>query len=162
NPTMNGPIAAARQEILNYDNALAAAERFRAKEAELDAERRAIPPESLVRLESFLPDGVDNVQLILDLDALASRTGLTLAGFDVTEMQTTEEVDPNGIIISDDLPTESIELTTTGTGSYESFRRFLTGAERSLRPLDIASLRITTSEAGVYTYNITFRLYWLK
>ena len=159
NPTMTGPIAETKRQISDYENALSAAERFRQKEEELAADRAAIPPESLVLLESFLPDGVDNVQLILDLDALAASTGLVLSEFTTTELETE---DTGGIMLDDGSPVDSIELSTSGTGSYASFRAFMDAAEQSLRPLDLIELQIDTSENGVHRYQITYRLYWLR
>jgi hypothetical protein len=163
NPTVTGPIAAIRLEIAEYDRALEAAARFKEKEAELAADRAAIPPESLVRLEAFLPDGVDNVQLILDLDALASRTGLVLDDFQTTEAQQNAPAEAtSGIVVPTDAPIDSIELSATGTGTYEAFRTFLSASEISLRPLDLTNLELKTSQNGVYTYGMTFRLYWLR
>lgn len=162
NPTMTGPIAATRAEIDGYDRALAAADRFKEKEAELAAARAAIPPEQLVRLEMFLPDGVDNVQLILDLDALAARTGLALANFETTEQAAEGQGASEGLVIPSDAPIDALELTTSGKGTYESFRAFLAAAEGSLRMLDLVSLSVTTGENGVHTYDMTFRLYWLR
>jgi len=71
-PTYSGPVQETRQKIASYDAALVAADRFSEKQAELTQARAQISEESLARLNDFLPDGVDNVQLILDLDALDS------------------------------------------------------------------------------------------
>lgn len=162
NPTITGPISVTQAEIDNINSALAAAERFKEKEAQLAIERSAIPPESLVRLEAFLPDGVDNVQLILDLDALAARTGLTLANFETGEPSADPAANADGVVVSSDAPIDSIELSTSGKGTYAAFRAFLDAAEVSLRPLDLVSLTVKTSENGVHTYDMTFRLYWLR
>lgn len=162
NPTMTGPIAATRAEIAGYDAALSAAERFKEKQASLEAARAAIPPESLVRLEAFLPDGVDNVQLILDLDALASRTGVTLANFDTSEIEKNASESTTGIVNPGESPLDSIELKTTAKGTYAAFRTFLDATEESLRPLDLVGLNIKTSDNGVHSYDMTFRLYWLR
>ncbi|MEK7510749.1 MAG: hypothetical protein AAB582_00735 [Patescibacteria group bacterium] len=160
NPTMSGPIAAVKQEIKSYESALEAADRFREKQQQLVEERAKIPPASIVLLESFLPNGADNVQLILDLDALASQAGLSLSEFTMAEP--VEQVPVDGIVIPEETPVGSIELTTSGTGSYESFRAFLSAAESSLRPLDLVNLSIAANAAGAYTYDMTFRLYWLR
>ncbi|MEK9184234.1 MAG: hypothetical protein AAB892_00710 [Patescibacteria group bacterium] len=163
NPTLTGPIAVAKQQIQDYDSALAAADRFRQKEAQLSQERSNIPPESLARLEAFLPDGVDNVQLILDLDALATRSGIQLGNFDTTEVAVDAANDAaDGVITPSDHPVDSIELTMSGKGTYAAFRTFLDNVEVSLRPLDLIALDVQTTETGVYTYNMTFRLYWLR
>lgn len=171
-PTYTGSISALDSEIKSYDAALDAADRFREREAALSAERAAIPPEGLARLEAFLPDGVDNVQLILDLDALASRSGLSLTDFDVaTGDVSTDSTSPNpggailpgeGVELGSAEPVDSIDLSVTATGTYGSLRAFLTGVERSLRLLDLVELTVEDSETGVYSYDMTFRLYWLR
>lgn len=171
-PTYTGSISALNNEIKSYDAALAAADRFAEREAALSAERAAIPPEGLARLEALLPDGVDNVQLILDLDALASRSGLSLTDFDVATGGAS--TDPNstapagaiapgeGVELGGIDPVDSIDLAVTATGTYASLRTFLTGVERSLRLLDLVELTVEDSETGVYSYDMTFRLYWLR
>ncbi len=82
-PTYTGSVAELRKEIHDYDTALAAAKQFKQKEAELARQKANIAPEELERLEAFLPDSVDNVQLIVDLDALADRTGVDLSEYAV-------------------------------------------------------------------------------
>lgn len=176
-PTFQGDIADTRAKIDSYDAALAAAERFRQKEAELSSARAAIPAESLERLESFLPDGVDNVQLILDMDALAARSGITLSDFDIAGQESeasaaaagTEAApaapvgDAGGLALAADAgPVDSVDLTLSATGSYAAFRTFLAGLEGSLRPLDIINLSVDESDTGVYTYDLTIRIYWLR
>src|SRR5665213_2556137 len=84
-PTYYGKVAADQAQITSYDNALTAAASYQAKVSQLAQARSAIPPDELARLEKYLPNGVDNVQLILDLDALAARSGLQLANFTTTD-----------------------------------------------------------------------------
>lgn len=162
NPTYNGTIATLRAEIESYDDALDAAERFKDKEAELTIERNAIPPDSLARLEAFLPDGVDNVQLILDLDALAARTGMELSDFDTSAVDETSSPQDGTIVLTQDEPVDSVELTMKGVGTYAAMRAFLSATEESLRPLDLMELSVTGSDTGVYSYDMKFRLYWLR
>lgn len=162
NPTYRGKIAELQNEIHNYDAALTAADRFKEKEAELTLQRNAISPDALTRLDAFLPDGVDNVQLILDLDALAARSGLELSNFDTAEAETRTDNQSGTIALESEDPIDSIELSMRGSGTYAAFRTFLDGIEKSLRPLDLVSLNVKSSETGVYTYDMTFRLYWLR
>ena len=162
NPTYTGPVASLRGEIHSYDNALVAARAYREKEEALISERNAISAEGLARIEAFLPDGVDNVQLILDLNALAGRTGLTLSDFDIVETAQSQAQDPQRLSIESAGLTDSVELTVTAVGTYDAFKRFLDGVEWSLRPLDLVELSITDSQTGVYSYNMKFRIYWLS
>ena len=82
-PTWSGSIAATKEAIANDDLALIAAREYTAQQNELASARNAIDPGNLERIASFLPDSVDNVQLILNLNALAARSGLSLSNVDV-------------------------------------------------------------------------------
>lgn len=160
NPTYTGAVHALQMEIQSYNKALLAAEAYHDKEVLLMEERKNIPENALERVEAFLPNGVDNVQLILDLNALAKRSGLTLSDFDIAESEDNEQ--GGALSLASDTQTESLDLSVTARGNYASFKTFILAAEQSLRPLDVVELSITDSETGVYTYNIKFRIYWLK
>lgn len=167
NPTRTGSIAASKAQIASYESALAAADRFAEKQGELIVARANIPSEGLARLEAFLPDGVDNVQIILDLTALAARSGITLSDFDTTEAAsggtgTAAAPTAEGLPLESGDPIDSLDLTVSATGNYASFRAFLEGIEQSLRLLDVVNVSVVDSETGVYTYDMTIRLYWLR
>ncbi len=160
NPTYTQSILPLRAEIAGYDSALAAAKEFTAKESELEAQKAALNPEEENRIETFLPDDVDNVQLILDLNALASRSGISLSNFDTKEVTPSQGGDH--LPLSSDSPVDSLDITVSGIGTYQSFKTFLMAAEQSLRPLDLIDLTVEVSPTGVYTYDMTFRIYWLR
>jgi hypothetical protein len=161
NPTYNNSIVKLQEQIGRYDSALVQANKFTQRETELRNQREAISPENLARLEAYLPDNVNNVQLILDLDALANRSGMKLTGFTITD----PSADRKGAALDTPLHSATaidyIDISVPATGTYTSFRTFLASAEHSLRPLDITNLSVTDSDTGVYTYTFTFRIYWL-
>lgn len=169
NPTYNGAIANLQSEIESLDQALEAAEAFKEREAELARQVASLPQEDLTRLQTFLPDSVDNVQLIVDLNELANRSGVELSDFEITggaegaeaggDALTEEEI---AAAYDTGEVTGSLQLSTSATGSYAAFRTFLEGIETSLRPLDVVELGVQDSETGVYTYTMTLSLYWLQ
>ncbi|MES2668735.1 MAG: hypothetical protein V4644_03555 [Patescibacteria group bacterium] len=175
-PTFGGSIASLQAEIESLDTALLAARQFKEKEVELTRERSEIPPEQLARLSAALPDSVDNVQLIVDLNSLAARSGVQLSEFDISGEETLGAATTGNIgaatagtgdagpmlALGGEEATESLELSVSATGSYAAFRTFLDGVEQSLRPLDIIELSVQDSPTGVYIYNVTFRIYWLR
>jgi Tfp pilus assembly protein PilO len=165
-PTYTGKVATLSQEIQTLDGALSAAKRFQAKESELAAEKAQLPAEQLARLETYLPDGVDNVQLILDLNALAARSGLALSDFNVEDAGAPQPNAPESsrgpLSLQSATPTESLNLSLKATGTYAALRTFLAGVETSLRPLDLVDITLVDSTTGVYTYQMTFRFYWLR
>ncbi len=187
-PTFNGTIAADQEQIASYDSALSAAAAFTQKENQLIGEENAIDPASLSRLEEYMPDGVDNIQLIVDMDALAAKYGITLSEFSIqnnssaassssasgvapttstvvpgsgTNSASTAGVPSGAVTLPSDSSTDSLDLSVNATGTYSQFIAFLTAAEQSLRPLDITKIVLTSASSGVYTYAITFRIYWL-
>ncbi len=160
NPTYSGHVAELRNEIKSYDAALVAAKKFVAEETKLKLQRSSISDEDLARIEAFLPDGVDNVRLILDLNSLASRSGVVLSNFDTSATAVPNEGDK--LSLTSQGPVESLDLSVSATGNYSSFKSFLKGAELSLRPLDLIDLTIDDSNTGVYSYTMTFRIYWLR
>lgn len=163
-PTWSGTIAAAKIAIASDNKALEAANEYAAQQNELASSRNNIDPTDLERLTKFLPDSVDNVGLILDLNALAARSGLLLSNIDVMKNDT----GPSNSLTNDALPATgispvgSIDLSLSAVGSYTAFRTFLTGVEKSARLLDVLDILVRGSETGVYTYKMTLRLYWLR
>lgn len=171
-PTYRDTIMPLRAQIDQANKALAAAEEFNNKQTQIAAERARIPRDGIDKLEQYLPDGVDNVQMILDLNALAQRSGVTLSNFGIKEnKQAVQNASPAGVTgdTSSTLlnspktkGTESLDLSVTATGTYGAFRTFLYGIEHSLRPLDITQIVVTESKTGVYSFDMTLRIYWLK
>lgn len=166
NPTYSGPVAEARNEVRTLDSALEAADAFKDRENQLERERLALPQDGLARLQAFLPDNVNNIQLILDLDALAARSGVRLSNFNVGASGETGEETPGdaggSLALDSGDALEAIDITVTAEGSYSAFQAFLVAAEKSLRILDLVGVNVKSASSGVYTYNMTFRIYWLK
>jgi hypothetical protein len=161
NPVYTKSIMPLQTQVKQYKNTLLAAEDFNRKEAQLATERNAIPADAVARLLAFLPDGVDNIQLILDLNALASRTGVKLSDFNIKSSEDSGSGNGPSPLESGGATTDHIEITLRATGTYDAFRTFLSSVERSLRPLDLVQITITDSATGVYTYDMTYRIYWL-
>ncbi len=166
NPVWNGSIAETKAKIALDDQALVAASEYTRQQNALATERDAIDPENLAKLSTFLPDSVDNVGLILDLNALAARSGLSLANIDVV----TNEVGgakpaaqtPAGLPTAAQNPTGSVNLSLSAVGTFTALQSFLNGVERSARLLDVQDIVVKGSDTGVYTYQMSIRLYWLR
>jgi hypothetical protein len=160
-PQFNTTIAGLRAKIAGYDKALDAAKQFKEKQDALKDQQSAISQEDQMRIAKFLPDGVDNVQLIVDLNALASRSGVRLSDFNV-ERDEGKELEAGRLASEGQTATQFLDITVRGIATYSSFRTFLDGVERSLRPMDLVGLTLANSETGVYSYDMTFRIYWLR
>lgn len=163
-PTWSGSLASMRAAIAFDDHALSAATTYTTQQNELAAARNAIDPSDLARLTTLLPDSVDNVGLILDLDALAARNGLSLSNIDVVS-NTTTSTKTTGLSVSTGAgtsPVGSVDLSLSAVGTYAALQAFLEGIEKSQRLLDIKDLVVKGSDTGVYTYQMKITLYWLR
>ena len=166
-PLWSGSIAQTRDAIANDDQALAAAAAYTLQQNKLATEKNAISRADLKRLETFLPSSVDNVGLILDLNALAARSSLSLSNIDVANKAS--ENSPNGgtpvggaVNTAASNPVGSVDLTLSAVGTYSALQNFLTGVERSGRLLDVHDLSVKGSNNGTYVYQMTVSLYWLR
>ncbi|MDD2657497.1 MAG: type 4a pilus biogenesis protein PilO [Candidatus Pacebacteria bacterium] len=158
NPTWSGSITDTKAKIALDNQALDAARQYAAQQNVLADARDAIDASSLERLSTFLPDSVDNVGLILDLNALAARSGLSLANIDVV----TNDIPGTKTAPAATSPVGSVNLSLSAVGTFSALQTFLIGVERSARLLDIQDVVVKGSDTGVYTYQMTLRLYWLR
>lgn len=162
-PTWTGTIAETKASIEADNQALEAAGAYTAKQNQLASARSAIDPANLDRLEVFLPDSVDNVGLILDLNALAARSGIVLSNVDVTTDTVSANASARGATPAAKInPVGSVDLSLSAVGTYSSLQTFLVGIEKSARILEVQDLGVTGSDTGVYNYRMKIRLFWLR
>ncbi len=158
-------------KIAQYNAALDKAAELQQLKQTLLSRYNSFDPQSLDRLQKMLPDHVDNIALILDLDSIASRYGLGLQNVDVSTPAVKSQTNQTaiGAIGSSNQNYDTLTLTFTTQGTYQNFLQFLTDLETSLRIVDLSSLTISPAANGVagktdgvYTYTITLKTYWLK
>ena len=112
----------------------------------------------LEKLRKLLPDNVDNVRLILDIDGIASRYGMRTKNVITTRSSASAE----GVIGTTGKPYETVTLSFTVTATYKNIISFLRDIEKSLRIVDVTELSLTDSEGSLYEYNISVETYWLR
>jgi Tfp pilus assembly protein PilO len=153
-----------------YSTALDKATELQSLKQSLLSKYNAFDPNALDRLQKLLPDHVDNIALILDLDSIASRYGLALQNVDISTSGSAASSAQTaiGTVGSASQDYDSLTMNFTTQGSYATFQQFITDLESSLRIVDLVSLTISPSVAThpggpqSYAYNITLRTYWLK
>ena len=161
---------AIQAQIASYNGALDKAAELQALKQQLLSRYNAFSPESIDRLQKLLPDHVDNVALILDLDNLAARFGLPLENVDVaTPASTASSQGAIGTLGSGSGKQDSIAIRFSTAGTYNDFLQFMLELERSLRIVDLVSLSLSpqgvsspTTGLPLYRYDITLRTYWLR
>ncbi len=147
-------------EQSRFDDALDRSKELVALRDALLSKYNSIKTEDLNRIDTMLPDSIDTVRLIIDINTLASRYGMSIGNISIGSP---DEAQGNGALgpSSDDYGRLSLSFTVLST--YDRFRAFLADLERSLRLVDITSLSFGTPEQnGLTSYDVTFTTYWLK
>ena len=159
----------ANAQIAQYDEALMRAAELQKLKQTLLSRYNTFNPVEIERLQKLLPDHVDNVRLILDLDSLAGKHGMALQNVAVSSAETTQSAQTAiGAVGASKQKYDSLTIKFMTQGTYQTFRSFLTDLEASLRIVDLVALSISRAGATeginqpLYTYDITLRTYWLK
>ena len=150
------------QSNKDYEQAIANVSKILQKFDELVDKKKRIGTENLDKLEKMVPQKMDNIRLIIDLNSIAFRYGFVLKGIQATAATnnvTTAATQP-GIIPAPVL--ESVTVTFSVSAPYQQFINFLQDLESTLRIMDVTSLSVNTSETGIYDWKVELKTYWLK
>lgn len=178
-----------KAEIGEYNQALQkAAELKKLKEALL-SRYNAFDPLEKDRIQKMLPDHVDNVRLILDMDSLAAKFNMTIQN---VAIQTDNSDEKSGSQSSAKSPAsgmgalasapsnktavstisaskqkyESLSLSFSTRTTYDTFIAFIEALQSSLRMVDIVSLSVSPQGSSkgerLYNYDVAIKTYWLR
>jgi len=114
------------------------------------------------RLERMLPTNPDNVKLILEIDALAQRQGITLQNVKIDQQDTANERGSRTTQNANpDIGKLSLQFTTTGP--YPGYVQFIESLEKNLRLMNVQkSSFIAPDDKTSYQYQTTVETYWIK
>jgi Tfp pilus assembly protein PilO len=168
-------VGSVKKDIQEFDQALEKSRELQELKRGLLSRYNTFNKRDLARLVKFLPDHVDNVRLVLDLDNLASRYGMAVQNVLISN---SVEADPQEVTVIGSLGSQSekydsLTMQFATIGTYANFVRFLEDLESSLRIVDLVALTIEQAklasedkniefEEPLYEYNLAIRTYWLK
>ena len=177
NPIYSG-LSGLQAQVGSYNDALNNSKALESQRNALTAKYNAIDPNNLAKLQKLLPDNVDNVRLILEIQQIASPYGMTLTNvkYDATDQTTaagaaTSVQGGTAKATSKDYGVFDLEFSTSAT--YNDFINFTKDLESNLRIVDISSISFTSDTANigvgvqknsveVYKYDFHIKTYWLK
>jgi Tfp pilus assembly protein PilO len=167
-----------RSEVSAYKTALDNSAQLQKIRDSLIEEYKNVKKEDKDRLLHFLPNNVDNIELILEIERLANLNGLPVKNFifsveDLNKKVFVDEEDgdtSSGGSSGGNLPYGVFPIEFTLTGRYNSFLNFLKEIESNLRLIDIRSVSLTvpnktdnnTVDPYSYDYSLKVETYWLK
>lgn len=167
-------ISLKKGQIASYDEALNNSKALEAERDKLTQKYNSFDPENLTKLQKLLPDNVDNIRLILEIEKIASPYGMVLKDVkydatsknDVLVPTTGQEIEK---FSRKDYGIWDLEFSTQGT--YINFINFIKELEKNLRIVDISSIQFSSSVTTLglnpslpeaYKYNFKIKTYWLK
>jgi Tfp pilus assembly protein PilO len=137
--------------------ALNDAEKIVEKREKLLSVENEFSSDDLSRLSKLLPDNIDNVRLIIDIDEVAKKYSMRIRDFK------TDTVKDEDIVGTDSSIYGTLSLSFSTSGSYETFGAFLKDLESSLRIIDVTSISFESAgNSNLYDFNVTIKTYWLK
>lgn len=132
---------------------------LRAVRQKLTDDRKKISEQDIDKLTKMLPDGVENVGLIIDIDNIANKYGMRIRNTKISEVAgRTASV----AIGPDSKKYGTISLSFSVSSDYNTFQTFLKDLESSVRLVDVTKLSFSSNKDGKYDFNITLQTYWLK
>ena len=172
-------VQALKTEVAENDKTLDISKKLSTQRDELRKKYNQISESEKEYLEKLLPDTVDNVRLIIDINAIAQQFGIVIRNVsinsDVEENIKTGKVigqgssfdgltQDNSIKYVDQSKIGVISFSFSVSAKYEVFVEFLKQLEESLRIVDIRNIEISrsASEGVFYDYKVTMDTYWLK
>lgn len=154
-------IRTVKNEVATYDTSLETADKLKISREELIAKYNSIPKADLDGIKTLLPDSVDNIRLIIQLDSLATKNGLsTLRAVDyktedtntstgssaptspasagmpggVGSNNTNAQMGSFGVVAK---PYGELTVSFSTTGQYKNFLAFISDLEQNLRLVDV-------------------------
>lgn len=147
-----------RDKVAQLDEALDKAKELTELRDTLTVQYNSFTEEELKEINTLIPDSIDTVRLIIDVDNIADSHNLTLLNIAVSGDAGTEQ-----IVGPDSRPYGVMALSFNVSTTYDQFKTFLGDLERSLRLLDIDTISFGQPDiTGRTIYTVRAKTYWLR
>ncbi|KKU50078.1 MAG: hypothetical protein UX71_C0002G0049 [Parcubacteria group bacterium GW2011_GWA1_47_10] len=124
----------------------------------------SIPKSEIDRLSKALPENIDTVRLAHELDSIGAKYGIS-----IKDLAVDTEANKNATNVAlpgSGMPYEKALVRVSFVSDYGDFRRFLEDLEKSLRIMDIRSVKfevpVERAQSGLYEHELTIETYWVK
>ena len=170
-----------KEHVSSYNQALDNSKALENERDKLTKKYSAIDPVNLDKLQKLLPDNVDNIRLILEIEKIASPYGMILKDVKYETESKADKAAPNttgGVgtvaggtqIKQNSKEYGTWDLGFSIEGKYNDFINFTKDLESNLRIVDIASIQFNSdvpltgakSFSESYKYSFKVKTYWLK
>ncbi len=166
------------EKSASYEEALKNARQLKETRDALTNKYNTFSKTDLDKLNKILPDNVENIRLILDIQRIAQTYGMDIQNikFDATVTGDKKDTDSAQAVQSaaqiankKDYGIFEMQFVTTRS-SYANFVNFVKDLEKSLRVVDVNAITFNSTESigaspsssDMYKYEFKIKTYWLK
>lgn len=163
-------VGSLRAEAVTYKNALNNLSNLETQRDTLLASYRSIKQEDVDKLEHLLPNTVNSIELILEIEKIANSSGVYVRDIKFGTGEESSDANNGNEMIEgmnpvSSLPYGEFTIDFSVDGSYESFVGFIKELESNLRIVDIeaVSFEAVSKEKGSgLSFELKIKTYWLK
>ena len=153
-------IKSLRKQVFSYNETVNMAKKVKSSIDKTLGEYNSISQENVDRINKMVPSGADSMKLVVQIDDMMRKNGLSLKDINTKDIVAQDSI--SGVPKNDGKSAESIYLSMTAQGSYESFRSFIKMLEKSLRLIDVISVGISPVGQDNYSFSVEAVSYWRK
>jgi hypothetical protein len=161
-----------------YSSAISSSEKLISVRDQVLKSYNDISAEDRDRIDKMIPNTVDNIRLIINLNSVALQHGFSLKGVTATS-NTTSAGSPSGSSpaaspvqiqngtaaspFSINVPSlDTVTVSFSVTAPYQQFISFMQDLEASLRIMDMTHLTVSANDTGSYDFTVQLTTYWLR
>ena len=154
-----------------YISAISSAETLVKLRDKVDQDAANISPLDQAKLAVMLPVTPDNIDLIVEMNAIADSHNLILkdikavvpanqTGSDTSSSDQSQSASAS--LISLPSPkVDKVNISFSVSTQYSQFINFLQDLETTLRIMDVTSLTVSSGDSGIYNFSVAMNTYWL-
>ncbi len=145
-------------QLAQYESALSNSKELLSEKKALVDKLNKFDQADLDKLGKLLPDTVDSVTLIIEINSIAAQYNMHIRNFGGGIQAQA------GALGQSLTPYSSLPLTFTTTASYETFIAFLKALETNLRLVDVAGITFSAQNqtSSIYDFSFNINTYSLK
>ncbi len=172
-------VNAVREVNNEYSQAIANADNLIKVRDQVLKDFNSLSVEDRSRLDKMVPNTTDNIRLIIDLNSIARRRGMSLKNIKAVAADKTGSSQkpaiiavPTGVtsmnmeansIGNISTPTlDTVNISFTVSAPYQQFIEFMRDIESNLRIMDLSKLTVTASDTGIYDFGVQISTYWMR
>ena len=147
-----------------YTGAISSAEQLISVRDKVLKDYNNISADDRDNLDKVIPNTVDNIRLIIDLNSVALQHGFSLKNITAAAKESSiSSSGQNGQSFSIATPTlDTVAVSFSVSAPYQQFISFMQDLEASLRVMDITHLTVTANDTGTYDFSVQLNTYWLR